>query len=266
MSKTTTTRLALTATASILAIVAASAGAQAQTLAALADGNKILWIDAGSRKVTGSVSLPGASLVGIDVRPADSKLYGLARDGAIVTIDPKTGKWEKKSQLSEKLPDGAMFAVDFNPAADRLRVIGSDGTSLRINVDDGKTIVDGRLRYADADANKGKSPKVTAAGYSNSFAGTKETTLYDIDVANGTLVRQAPPNDGVLNTIGSLGLKLGAGIAFDIWSDGKGGNAAWLLNGDTLYSVDLASGAAKMSGKVSGLKGTVSDIAILPTM
>ena len=65
--------------------------------------------------------------------------------------------------------------------------------SLRINVDDGKATVDGTLKYADADANKGKTPRVTAAGYSNSFAGTKETALYDIDAATGAFVRQAPP-------------------------------------------------------------------------
>ena len=47
--------------------------------------------------------------------------------------------------------------------------------SLRINVDDGKTTVDGQLKYAETDANKGKTPRVIAAGYSNSFAGTKET-------------------------------------------------------------------------------------------
>ena len=48
----------------------------------------------------------GASLIGFDVRPADGKLYGVTPDGAIVIVDVKTGKWEKKSQLSEKLPAG----------------------------------------------------------------------------------------------------------------------------------------------------------------
>ena len=65
--------------------------------------------------------------------------------------------------------------VDFNPVADRLRVIGSDGTSLRVNVDDGKVIKDGSLKYADTDANKGKTPKIMAGAYTNSVKGTKET-------------------------------------------------------------------------------------------
>ena len=178
----------------------------------------------------------GASLVGFDVRPADGKLYGVTPDGAIVTVDVKTGKWEKKSQLSEKLPEGATLLGRLQSGGRPAARLSSDGMSLRINVEDGKATVDGSLKYAEADANKGKQPKVTAAAYSNSFAGTKETALYDIDAANGTLVKQAPPNDGILNTIGKLGMKLDGPVAFDIWSDGKGGNTGWLLAGNKLYS------------------------------
>jgi hypothetical protein len=138
--------------------------------------------------------------------------------------------------------------------------------SLRVNVEDGKAVVDGQLKYADSDANKGKQPKVTAVAYSNSYAGTKETTLYDVDVANGTLVRQAPPNDGILNTIAKLDLKDGAPVAFDIWSDGKGGNSGWLLADGTLWMVDISAGTTKSMGKIAGLNGKVSDIAVLPDM
>lgn len=244
--------------------IPATAG-QAATLAALQDGKTIAWIDTDSKKVTGSANLAGgAMLVGMDVRPADGKLYGVTPDGAIVIIEPKTGKWDKKSQLSEKLPAGATISVDFNPVADRMRIIASNGMSLRVNVDDGKATVDGALKYADADANKGKTPSVLAIGYSNSVAGTKETTLYDIDVANGMLVRQVPPNDGTLNSIGALGIKLEGPVAFDVWSDGKGANTGWLLAGGSLYTVDLATGGAKPVGAINGLKGKISDIAILP--
>jgi hypothetical protein len=255
----------LTLLASTLALSGASAATKAATLAGLQDGKTIVWIDTETKKVTGSVKLDGgASLIGIDVRPADGKLYGVTADGAIVTVDVKSGKWEKKSQLSEKLPEGAAFSVDFNPAADRLRILSSTGMSLRINVDDGKATVDGQLKYADADANKGKQPKVTAAAYTNSFAGTKETALYDVDTAAGVMVKQAPPNDGTLNTVGKL--SVAGPVAFDIWSDGKGANVGWLLSGGKLMTVDLATGATKPVGAVAGMKGKVSDIAVLPAM
>lgn len=240
--------------------------ASAATLAALQDGKTIVWIDSEKKMVTGSVNLDGgASLIGFDVRPADGKLYGVTPDGAIVTVDAKTGKWEKKSQLSETLAKGGMYSVDFNPAADRLRIISESGMSLRVNVDDGKATVDGQLKYADSDKNMGKTPKVQAVGYTNSVAGTKETTLFDIDIANSMLLRQAPPNDGTLNTVGALGVKLDGPVAFDIWYNGTT-NAAWLLAGGALHSVDLTTGAAKSAGAITGLKGKIGDIAILPAM
>ena len=265
MPITRPTNTVLTVVAAALATAAAGAVAEATTLAALQDGQSIVWIDTDQKKVTGSVKLDGgASLIGFDVRPADGKLYGVTPDGAIVTIDVKTGKLEKKSQLSEALPKGATLSVDFNPVADRLRVLSSTGMSLRINVEDGKATVDGSLKYAETDANKGKQPKVIAGAYSNSVAGTKETALYDIDVANAAYVRQAPPNDGILNTLGQVTLKTNGTVAFDIWSDGKGGNTGWLLAGDTLYTVDIAAGTTKSVGKIAGLKGKIGDIAVLP--
>lgn len=253
--------------AAILASAAAANTASAATVAGLVDGKSIAWIDTDAKKVTAMVTLDGgASLVGFDVRPSDGKLYGVTPDGAIVIVDAKTGKWEKKSQLSEKLPAGETIAVDFNPAADRMRIIASNGMSLRVNVDDGKATIDGSLKYAETDPNKGKMPKVTAVGYTNSFAGTKETALYDIDAANGMLLKQAPPNDGIVSGVGTLGIALDGPIAFDIWTDGKGGNVGWLLAGGNLHTVDIATGAAKSVGAIVGLKGKVSDIAILPAM
>ncbi len=253
---------------STLALAAAlsATAADAANVAALIDGNKIAIVDTDAKKPTAMVDIAGVKLVGIDVRPADKSLYGLTAEGGVVTIDWKTGKTTTKSQLSEKLPVGAMFAVDFNPAADRLRVIGSDGTSLRINVEDGKTMVDGRLKFAETDVMKGQTAKVAAAAYTNSVAGTKETTLYDIDWNSGALVKQAPPNDGILNTVGMLGVKLDGGAAFDISTDAEGKNWAWLMAGTTLYSVDLATGAAKAAAEIAGIKGQVQDIAMLPAM
>jgi hypothetical protein len=259
------TSKAATIVAAALISAGATQAATAATVAGLVDGKWIAWIDTDAKKVTGKVTVDGgASLVGLDVRPANGKLYGLTPEGAIVIVDAKTGKWEKKSQLSEKLPVGETISVDFNPAADRMRIITSNGISLRVNVDDGKAIVDGALKYAETDPNKGKTPKVTAVGYTNSFAGTKETALYDIDVASGMLLKQAPPNDGIVSGVGKLGIALDGPVAFDIRTDGKGGNVGWLLAGGTLYTVDIATGAAKPLGAIAGLDGKVTDIAILP--
>lgn len=250
-----------------LACMSPLSAAHAASIVALQDGTSLAMIDTDAKKVSKTVALGGgASLIGIDVRPSDGKLYGVTMGGDIVTIDAATGKWEKKSTLSEKLPAGATFSVDFNPVADRLRILTSTGMSLRVNVEDGKAIVDGQLKYAEADANKGKGPKVIAGAYSNSYAGTKETSLYDIDMATASYLRQAPPNDGILNTLGKLSVKTAGPVAFDIASDGKGGNTGWLMVDGELHSLDIATGATKSMGKISGLKGKVSDISVMPAM
>ena len=247
------------------ALVTVAGTAQAADVAALIGNDTIAIVDTSAKKATKKVKIDGVAgpVVGIDVRPADGMLYALAADGTLYTI-AMDGKATKKSKLETMLPAGAAATVDFNPVADRLRVIGSDGTSLRVNVDDGKVIKDGSLKYADADANKGKAPKVMAGAYTNSVKGTKETTLLNVDTTTGALVKQAPPNDGVLNTIGALGPKVDA-IAFDIGSDGTK-NEGWAMTGDQLWSIDLATGKATQVAKIEGVGGPVTDIAILPKM
>ena len=252
--------------AALAATMCGATTAKAEKVAALLDGNTIAIVDTDTKKAGKAMTITGlsGSLVGIDVRPADNMLYGLVDDGTLVTI-AMDGKATMKSKLDTMLPKGVMATVDFNPAADRLRVMGNDGTNLRVNVDDGKVTKDGDHKYADGDMHKGEKPNIVAGAYTNSYKGTKETALFSIDGTIGGLIKQAPPNDGVLAAIGKLGVKADR-AAFDILSDGKGGNSAWLMAGDTLYSVDLATGKASSVMKIEGVSGPVMDIAILPAM
>lgn len=245
--------------------MATAATAQAVDVAALVGNDTIAIVDTVAKKATKRLKISGVAgpVLGIDVRPADGMLYALAADGSLYTI-AMDGKATLKSKLEAMLPAGVVATVDFNPVADRLRVIGSDGTSLRVNVDDGKVVKDGSLKFAETDAAKGTKPKVVAGAYTNSVKGTKETALFDIDAGTGALVKQAPPNDGILNTVGMLGVKVDT-IAFDIWSDGTK-NEAWAMTGDQLWSIDLATGKATPAARIEGIGGPVTDIAILPKM
>lgn len=238
----------------------ASTAASAASLVALSGGKTLTLIDPASRKATKSMDVMGAELVGIDVRPADGMLYGVTTTGAIVVVDMASGKLTEKSKLSEPLKAGLAATVDFNPVADRLRIILSDGTNLRVNVDDGKATVDGALKFAESDMHKGEKPNVVAGSYTNSMKGAKETVLYDIDATIGGLLKQAPPNDGVLNAVGKLGVKIEGPAAFNIVAKGDK-NEAWLATGGMLYAVDLASGKATGAGKIEGVKGAITDIA-----
>lgn len=249
--------------AALVGSILLAGAAHAQSVVALVGDSTIAVVDVAGKKVDRSMKISGLSgvLIGIDVRPADGLLYGVVADGTVVTIDPASGRAAVKSKLDTMLSPGTMATVDFNPVADRLRIIGSDGMNLRANVDDGKVTKDGQLRFAEADMHKGKMPKVVAGAYTNSMKGAKETSLYDVE-ASGVLVRQAPPNDGVLNSIGMLGLSVDA-VAFDIVAS-DAVKEGWLMAGKSLYKVDLATGKASEVGMISGVEGTVSDIAAMP--
>src|SRR5262249_42073708 len=114
----------LALTAALAASSFGASGAQAAGwIIGLVDGKSIGIIDPATRKVTSKADVKSAGpLLGIDVRPADGMLYGVAGDGTIVTIDPKSGQATMKSKMSETLKPGVGASVDFNPVADRLRV------------------------------------------------------------------------------------------------------------------------------------------------
>lgn len=239
---------------------ALAAPAMAATVVGLSGENELHWLDTETWTRTGGVSVTGVEgrLLGIDVRPADGMLYGVFADGTLASIDPMTGVATKVSLLATRLAEGVSATVDFNPVADKLRVMGSDGTSLRVTVETGEVVTDGSHAYAD-----GTAPNIIAGAYTNSHKGTEKTQLFNIDGAAGWLVLQDPPNDGKLNPVGDIGVKP-AEAGFDIASDGKGGNEAWLVVKGGFHSVNLETGATNEVGRIEG--ANVRDIAILPAM
>ena len=243
--------------------VAIASPAYAANVVALSGDRDLVWIDTEAMAATGMVAVEGGEgrLLGIDVRPADGMLYGVFEDGTVATIDPQSGAATAVSTLSTMLASGVTATVDFNPAADRLRVMGNDGTSLRVNVDTGEVTEDGSHSYAEGDT----TPDVIAGAYTNSYAGPESTQLYNIDGSAGWLVLQDPPNDGVLNPVGELGVEV-EWVGFDIVSDGQGGNEAWLMSGGILHAVDLETGRATEVGAIEGDVSSVRDIAIMPAM
>lgn len=244
--------------------VAISAAAAAPVVG-LSGDKTLVWFDATDGKVTKKADVSGVdSLIGIDVRPADNMLYGVAGDGTIVTIDLATGAAKAGPKLSTPLPAGTAGMVDFNPMADRMRVMGVDGTNLRVNVADGATTTDGKLNFDAADANAKTAPKVVATAYTNSIGKPDATAMYDIDAGMGALLRQTKPNDGTLATIGKLGVSGATTYAFDIQATAVGQNTAWLVAGKALHKVDLEKGTATKTVDITGFDGEIRDIAVLP--
>ena len=222
------------------------------------------------------------SVLGIDTRPADARLYALTSlpnfvSPRIFTIDPNTGVATLVASLSpEPLDDtnpftslsGTRFAIDFNPQADRLRVVSDTGQNLRININTGAgtalVTTDGNLAYATPLA---AAPKINAIAYTNNRAGTASTQLFGIDDANFKIAEQNPPNAGLLMNPVDFGLTNASHPGFDIAPDGTGYIAGkHTVPGSpveyVLGVVDPVTGAGDSRGPIGDGSIAVRDIAI----
>lgn len=261
-----------TATALLAALTAFSGNyASAATLYATNSSGSLLRFDSSSPNLVTSLSItglqPAEALVGIDFRPATGVLYGLGNSGQLYTLDTATGSASAVGAGGIGL-SGSDFGFDFNPVPDRIRSTSDLDQNLRLNPNTGAlAVTDGTLAFAAGDVNAGANPNVVASGYTNSFAGTMATTLYNIDSNLGILVRQMPPNDGILNTVGSLGVATTANVGFDIlfMSPLNLGFAALQdpLGFSSLYSIDLGTGSASLIGAI-GNNQVITGLAASP--
>lgn len=151
--------------------------------------------------------------MGIDFRPKPPvmRLYALANTGQLYLIsDPNSGVATAVGPGPAPMLSGSEFGVDFNPTVDRIRVVSNANQNLRMHPDTGAlAATDMNLNYAAGDPNQGVTPQVAAGAYTNNFDGAPSTVLNDIDTGLDILATQNPPNNGTLNTVGSLGVRVG---------------------------------------------------------
>jgi hypothetical protein len=200
-----------------------------------------------TQAVTG---IPEAETVlGVDVRPADSTVVALTNAGKLYTVNAQTGVAVLKSTLAADAADGSnaftalagsAYAVDFNPVADRLRIVSNTGQNLRVNADTGATITDANVTP--------DTPGLSAAAYTNSFGSACRTQLFVIDSTARTLLLQDPPNQGVLTQVGSLGeAAIGQVHSFEIVTNTDGTNIALVSattsSGERVSQLNLSTGA-----------------------
>jgi hypothetical protein len=255
--------------------------ARGETLYGLTNLQQIVTFDSVTRSVTATISPSGFSITGdfllsIDVRPATGELYGLSNQGGIFKINTTSGAVAQVGATLSPAPAGNLRSIDFNPTVDRIRLLTSSGTNLRIHPDTGViAFTDTNLAFAAGDTNAGDTPAVVNGAYTNSFAGATTTTLYDLDATNDVLATQNPPNNGTLNTVGALGFNLGTSASFTGFDISGATGIAYLagnnllgggLTANSLYQVNLATGAATLLGAVSGVNGSFRDLAVGPAI
>lgn len=235
-------------------------------LVALDSANALVFFSSGSPQVAHSVQVTGVTgnLVGMDIRPMDGRLYAITDGDMLHVIEPRTGAARVVSRLASPFDRTVASGFDFNPQSDRLRLIAATGQNLRVNVDIGAVAIDGALAYASDDDHAGKRPQVSATGYTNSVARARTTETFDIDHALDLLVKQDPPNEGLLETVGALGIDCDEAAGFDIATDSRGLDHAFLVCDAILYRLDLRSGATREIGPVAGGAGRFIGLAVLP--
>lgn len=259
------------------------------------DGNRITTTVAAERFNASSVAISGltagTSVIGMDVDPNGGVLAALGSDGQAYTLNPVSG-----SATPVGTPDtatsfsGKIVDIDFNPRAkagtamppvqDVFRVVTNTGDNLRRNSATGARVgTDKAFVYVTGDRNAGKTVSIAAIAYTDSGlnGGTlpAQTTVYAIDTANEVLVvlgskpansmagNVGNPDEGMLSTIGSLGIDLSGNVGFDIDSaSGVAYVTAAGANGYNLYTIDLASGALSKVGLLSPTTAPVIAFAV----
>jgi hypothetical protein len=254
----------------------------AEPLTLLETGNILRFIDTTAPSATiGTVPITGLqigeAITAIDYRPATGVLYGVGvvtgGQSRLYTINTATG--------AATLVGGGPFdsfvgltttgglGMDFNPVVDRIRLVNNLGTNMRVNPDTAAVTLDTSTAFAAGDPNQSDTNDPNSIAYSNNVAGAVSTTLYGIVLGSGPVVvtigspggSPVSPNSGQMFTVGSTltggystlhqGLDISpSGVAYAVMD-----------NNDTLYTINLATGAATAVGTLPSPAQGPMDIA-----
>jgi hypothetical protein len=250
----------------LAALAAAPAADAAQLFYGVTESNRLISFASDSpgairTSVQISGTLESENILGLDIRPANGRLYGLGSANLLYEIDPGNGLARAVGPLFEVPIRGASYGFDFDPAADRVRVVSDSELNMRLNPDDGLVVdrvpssptvqPDVDLSYAGGDTAAGEDENVGAIAYTPG----EMTQVFGIDSERETLVRLDPPNEGVLHTVGPLGTDAGDPNGFDINAAGVA-YAVFKAAGrpaQDLMAIDLASGRAAPAGRFSAI-------------
>ncbi len=194
----------------------------------------------------------GEMVMGLDMRPVNGQLYALGSTSRLYTINAASGAATAvgTTPFTPALT-GSQFGFDFNPTVDRIRIVSNSGQNLRAHPETGA------IAAVDGNINPG-TPAITAAAYTNNFAGATTTTLFVIDGTSKKLYMQNPPNNGTLVFVGDMVGMTSDANGFDI---GSTSSKAFALFGDEtsvrLYQVNLSTAqlSAATTVNMTGVRG-----------
>lgn len=210
----------------------------------------------------------GEIILGIDFRPNDGRLFAMSNMNQLYVLDTLSGAAQSIGTTGFTPPlNGFSYGFDFNPVPDRIRVHSDAEQDLRLNPLNGRlAAVDSALTFGAGDANFGFNPTIIGTAYTNSMPGALTTVLYAIDSGLDVLVMLPSPNNGIMSTIGSLGVNTSNAVGFDITGNDGTAYAALTVppnSFSSLYAVDLSSGNAVLIGNI-GYSSALRGIAVAP--
>jgi hypothetical protein len=273
-------------------LAAAQAGPRAYALV----GNTLLPFDVEHPQLVGT-PIPitgmfgGEIMVGIDIRPMNGHLYGIAISQAggsvqLYHIGLQTGvavrlgnaaNFYKNNGVTLDLIVPGNFDVDFDPSRDQLRVVNDAGQNFRLDPNtgdpvDGDTVAPGV--NMDPPIVGGATPITGAAFTNNDEIGSSSPLLFTLSPAANTLNYQDRFNGGyngiqmapVAVTLNGATLDFAAVNGFDIGPNIRAigstaphavGSGHALLSltptgGPGLYTINLETGVATFAGALGG--------------
>ncbi len=216
----------------------------------------------------------GESILTMDFRPADGKLYALGNSGTgrLYTLNVTNGVATLVGALSGFGGlSGSGFGMSFQ-STDVIRVVSNNAQNLSIDPTTGAVT-------ALATLNRDGGPPrpagaATSSAFTNDILGASGGTHYALDTNNDVLatIRAAAAIPDVVNNpvaelvnVGSLGVDAESAGGLDI--DGVNGKAYAALNvaGEAaLYRVNLGTGAVTKVGPIGVDTTTVKGLALAP--
>lgn len=216
--------------------------------------------------VTISGIRPEELILAIDYSAKSKELFGVSNQSVLYKINPSTGVATAVTGFTFDPPiDGQMVGFDIDPVEDVIRLVTDLGQNLRISP------ITGGVLGVDTPLNPG-APAVHGAAYSyaNKY---QRGALYVLDVSQGALFAQVPPNSGYMAKMGATGYTFEGDGGFEITNK----NLAFAVQyGRSLFpvtdagsvvhdniqedayrllSINLTYGSAKSMGRVRPLIG-----------
>jgi hypothetical protein len=164
----------------------------------------------------------GEQMLAIDFSPLNGKLYGVSNLDMIYTINLASGVGADQIGSVTRISQNPFtpsleantVAMDINPRTGQIHLITDKGQNLRVSPTTGQVV------GVDMSPSSGTATTaINSAAFSNNYAGTVGTTLYDVDAAEGKLYRQAA-GSASLTLVGSTGLMIQGEGGLDITRSG----------------------------------------------